>query len=913
MRFFRGISADRAHVCRHDLPRRAYQSPRPNIGVPRSAEPAAYRTRPPPPSVEDEEESLAREHQGSALPTTSDEEPKHRGDIDQQPILLLVHEHNPERRFVIVPNAGGEDAPAVAKERYQANTCRKYVLVTPEKATKDDKEEEAVDSDKNKTPGLGRRKSHQDLPRLTTDLEHTELAEPSIRRSSSRRGREKPVVDQEPQDYPERREKAGLRLQDDEFLSPATVRQTAGKRDRAYWDFNAETNGRAGRSPSSRRHGGIEVSDRRRPHHSPSGYPSAPAGHQRASSTTSMPIGDDPPPERPSAFTKPYGLSDPAEIFAYMSPGDDFKTGRQDRDDSPRRRTRNSNSPPYPRGAREMPGPSPNRRRQARLGTRDREGYSSDEGYRERRPDRVERPYTMRSALEPEYPSLLSPDQLRQPTAKLEPPFPSLEPSLASQFAESSLTRSPRSSTFPADKSNQHGGRSASLSPPTSTSPSRRPIRSNTGAQHGLHSRDASVTSISNGSGSLPPPVAASLGRTNGAERRPLPAQAASLARQESMDLKSPVPYWQLDEREDADNQTTPSIGRYSEDVKKGALPQLPDCRWTRPIVVGSRAGSDQFRILKRTDNFTVCPDCYEAVFENTEFQHQFGPSPARPGDQLVSCDFGSSHWYRIAYLMTLKHRNPDLRLLQGIASVAARCQPCGGSQVVTRTWYSMMGPTSRHPIQSFNVCLSCARTIEALLPNLAGVFVPLDSHEPTKGICELHFTPERKRFWEYFELMEATSDEALRRRMAPDVAELADRVREVSLIEECLRNTPVPNRTWHVMQKIPEFTVCEACFDDVVWPMVENEDSDVPRNFYKGRQLRQLAACQLYSKRMREVFLVASQYNDFNYLASHVRERLKTLAEVRARYNELQQEDQDDPYVQDELAALARTFKEVE
>jgi hypothetical protein len=224
-----------------------------------------------------------------------------------------------------------------------------------------------------------------------------------------------------------------------------------------------------------------------------------------------------------------------------------------------------------------------------------------------------------------------------------------------------------------------------------------------------------------------------------------------------------------------------------------------------------------------------------------------------------------------------------------------------------------MMGPNSRHPIHTFNVCLGCAKTVEALLPNLAGAFVPLDSHEPSKDICELHFTPERKRFWEYFELMETTSDEALRHRTAPDIAELADRIRELSLIEECLRNTPVPNRTWHVMQRIPELTVCEACFDAVVWPIIENEDSDVPRNFYKGRQPRPLAACQLYSKRMREVFRLASQYNDFNYLASHVRERLRALAEIKARYNELLREDQEDPDVQEELAVLAARFKEVE
>lgn len=850
------------------------------------------------------------------MSTASDEEPKYRGDIDQQPILLPVHEHNPERRFVLVPNAGSGGAPSAPKEQYEANTCRKYVLVTPEKTAEDGKEEKnkAAESGKEeKRPDLSKRRSHQDLPRLTTDFEHAEVPEASIRRSGSRRGRERAVVDQEPQEYPKPRERASARPPDDAFLSPAAVRQTAGRRERAYWDFNAETGERPARSPSSRRDGRVEVSDKRRPQYSASGYPSGPSLHRRASSTTSMPTRDAPPPERPRSFIQPYDTED---IFAYMAPGDDFMPGRPPRDDSPRRRTRGSNSPPYPRGAREMPGPSPNRRRQPRSGARDREGYSSDEGYRERRPNRVERTYPIRSTLEPEYPPTSSPDQARQPTSKLEPPFPSLGPSHASQFADGSLATGPRSATFPADKSRRHDDRSLSRSPPTSTSPSRQPARSNRNSQRSLHSREGSVSSVSNGSVSLPPSVPGSLGRTAAVGGRPFPVAVPPLVRQESSDPKSPVPYWQLgrpEDDDDADNRAAASISRYSEEVKKGALPQLPDCQWKHPTPVGARAGGDQFRTLKRTENFTICPDCYEAVFANTEFQHQFVPGPVRTGDQLISCDFGSSHWYRIAYLMTVKHGYPDLRLLQAVAAVAARSQPCGGSQVATRIWYSMMGPTSRRPIQNFKVCLGCAKTLEALLPNLAGVFVPVDSHEPTRGICELHFAPDRRRFWEYFELMEATSDEALRRRMAPDIVELADRVRELSLIDECMRNTPVPNRTWHVMQQIPEFTVCEDCFDAVVWPMVENGDSDVPRNFYKGRQLRQLAACQLYSKRMREVFLTASHYNDFNYLASHVRERLRVMAEIKARYNELQREDQEDPEVQEELTALARRFKEVE
>jgi hypothetical protein len=325
--------------------------------------------------------------------------------------------------------------------------------------------------------------------------------------------------------------------------------------------------------------------------------------------------------------------------------------------------------------------------------------------------------------------------------------------------------------------------------------------------------------------------------------------------------------------------------------------------------------GSEQFLALKQAENFTICPDCYGRLFANTEFQHQFVQAPIRSGDQVISCDFGSSPWYRIAYLMTLKHGYPDLRLLQGIASVAARSQACAGSQLASRIWYSMMAPNSRRPIQTFNVCLGCAKMVEVLLPNLAGVFVPLDSHEPTRGICELHFAPERKRFFDYFEEMKTTSDLALTRRTTPDLIELVDRVRDISLHEECLRNTPIPNRKWHIMQLLPEFTVCEECFNAVVWPMIEDGDSrsEMPRNFYKNKQLKPVAACQLYSQRMRQVFLEACQYDDYEFLASCLLKRAHILTEVRARYNELQRIDQDDPDVQQQLAKLARQFREAE
>ncbi|KAL2152480.1 hypothetical protein VTH82DRAFT_5664 [Thermothelomyces myriococcoides] len=905
----------------YDLQRREYDTLKTRSSITRVAELSSRTKRPLAAFVEDEEVSLAREH-GSVVSTSLDEEPKHRGDIDQTPIVQLVHEHNPERRFVIVPGATVEDAPKTRQARYEANTCRKYVVVSSSKGTEkeecDNKETPGQRRPKKDSLGSGdgldrqgarpdipRRKSHQDLPRLNTNINHEE---PPTCQSSSRRGRDRPLVhqdpreDQDPREYSSARDRPSARPSERDFLSPSGgVQSTKRGRYRVYSDVRSEGGSRSARSPPARKEAEIEVSERRRSRRS-SRYSANPSVHRRASSTTNLPNRDESPVEEQKTLFPLSGYGDPDEIFAFMSPGDDFMTGKPNQDRSPPRRPRSVYSLPHPRGAREMPGASPSRRRPPRPTNRDYDGYSSDDSYKERRFNRAERPYSEQPGIEPDYGPSISTDEEQGQNPGL-----GAVPPLAAPAQDEALQSGARSATFPTDKSRRAGERSTSPSSTTSASPSRRQHKSSMSSLRGAQSWDVSAGSKPVGSASLLPTAPGPLPHAATLDRPP----AVNLVRQESSDPKSPTLYWH------SNRSTEPDAGYEGDDgLTSHALAQLPECPWKKlPTTTRNRAGSDQFLALKRAENFRICPDCYRSLFVNTEFRHMFVAAPVRSGDQMPSCDFGTSPWYRIAYLMTLKYGYPDLRLLQGIASVAARSQACAGSQIASRVWYSMMAPNSRRPISTFNVCLGCAKMIEVLLPNLVGVFVPLDSHEATRGVCDLYFAPDRKRFFDYFEEMKTASDKALARRTAPDVVELVDRIREISIHDECLRNTPIANRRWHVLQRVPEFTVCEECFNAVVWPMIEDVDngSEVPRNFYKYKQPKPVASCQLYSDRMRRVFLEACKHDDFEFLERCVLHRLQALSDIKTRYNELQREDQDDPAVQDELTALARQFKEVE
>ncbi|KAK0636349.1 hypothetical protein B0T17DRAFT_480953 [Bombardia bombarda] len=904
-------------------PAPTFRSPRPfDERVPVSYGQNTRRKRPPPPSVEDEADSLAKEHGESVVSDSSHlEQPIHRGDVDQFPVLLPVHEHNPERRFVILTGseAGSEDggeasgqsqaSSPVKGEKYEANTCRKFVVVEGEKEKEKGKEKE-----KERRPELSKRKSHHDLPPLDTHPES------SIRRSNSRRNREKALVEQEPRDQPGRSEIPKPPGASAEYLSPVIKHMTGG-RDRAYWDFNPGANGPpSGRSPAREGSRTEKYDDRSPAQHSSSRSP-APLPHKRSSSTSRHDSRQEsqslePPYPIVNPLLSAYQYNDPDDALAFMMQGND-SPARRARNSPPPRGERKSNSPPYPRASEnQMPRRKANLNGPRQQIPREPEKYYGEENPRYQRSNHSERHLPRRATLERESSvTLRTPVQTRGAASggsnpRAVSPLPSPQITQGGQFPTGMPPPSPRSSTFPpTEKSSSKRFNERSISPSTSVgkSPSRRP--DNNDAHPRIDSRTTSLNSYANSATTLPIAIAVPVDSV----QSPMPSPP--LRRQDS-----PPSYWQPGQFYPAEQHALlgkpiMSFRRYSEDVQQGVLPQLPECRWKVPTPSRNSPDAGRFMTLPRVDHFDICPGCFEAVFAGSEFKHMFVPVAHRPPDVLISCNFGASPWYRIAFLMTLKYRYSDLRLLLGIASVAKRYQACAGSQEVNRIWYSVQDPYSKRPIKDFNICHNCAKMVEVILPNLAGVFVPQDSHsEPGWSVCQLHFTPDRKRFLHYFDLLEITSDRAVSRASAPNIQELADRIRVISLHEECQRNKPLHNQKWYVMEDLPQFTVCEECFDAVVWPLQESEDGgEISHLIYKSRQPTPVATCQLYSDRMRDVFSRACQRDDFDFLQSKLNEKLRAEFEIRTRRADLELQDPDDPRVQREFASLTRSLKEIE
>ena len=94
-------------------------------------------------------------------------------------------------------------------------------------------------------------------------------------------------------------------------------------------------------------------------------------------------------------------------------------------------------------------------------------------------------------------------------------------------------------------------------------------------------------------------------------------------------------------------------------------------------------------------------------------------------------------------------------------------------------------------------------------------------------------------------------------------------------------------------MPQIPELTVCEECYDEVIWPLIE-AGSALAGRFNRTLQLVASSnvgvSCQLYSRRTRKVFEEACRRDDFTGLRNAALHRWRVEREVQARRARLRQ-----------------------
>ena len=317
--------------------------------------------------------------------------------------------------------------------------------------------------------------------------------------------------------------------------------------------------------------------------------------------------------------------------------------------------------------------------------------------------------------------------------------------------------------------------------------------------------------------------------------------------------------------------------------MKKSVSPRvpvsLPPCPRSHYV-----AGYDDWSSIPSCPNFDICPTCRKAI-ENAGWDGKFYPSPLRPQIMEIRCDM-SVPWVRMAWLLVLKKQAPRPDVVYQIMETIANEPPCPGRTGGVRSWYRLYNPETNRHISNFNVCSYCVRSIETIFPNLHGVFQPTKTSNPSQvRACDL--SAESHRFATYVDTLEQISQQAATYRRPPNMLRFVHLAQQMAAVRECTRDDLVLGQPWHFMPHLSEFTVCEECYNYVVWPEI-TAGSQLAGSFNRTLQVLPPSpmgtSCQLYSPRMREVFRSCCQENDWVGLRAGVLQRVRVERDLQGR-----------------------------
>jgi hypothetical protein len=315
----------------------------------------------------------------------------------------------------------------------------------------------------------------------------------------------------------------------------------------------------------------------------------------------------------------------------------------------------------------------------------------------------------------------------------------------------------------------------------------------------------------------------------------------------------------------------------------------LPTCPRKEPT-----AKYNDWYSMENCSNFDICPTCYEGVFADTPFAIYFAQYRRyeRPIERF--CDF-SSVWIRLAWHLTIKQRRQSPDLIYALATIAETDRSCPGDRELSTdriTWYGIPDQRDGIHVANFAICPCDLKMMEALFPTIRGYFTRLPTSTsyivPMSYTCSLRVNS--RRFPKYLELLMELDAEAQLLGQRPNINRFVQMARENAFKNECIRDKPLFRKPWHYMPQLPEFTVCQECFQELIWPAIASSPTSASSYPSTPNTLPQLfnrtiqpvptedseigSSCYLYSPRMRSVWERAVQKEDFGYLKRKVLER---------------------------------------
>ncbi|RDW62900.1 uncharacterized protein DSM5745_10011 [Aspergillus mulundensis] len=301
-------------------------------------------------------------------------------------------------------------------------------------------------------------------------------------------------------------------------------------------------------------------------------------------------------------------------------------------------------------------------------------------------------------------------------------------------------------------------------------------------------------------------------------------------------------------------------------------------------------AGYQDWHTIEGLNHLDICPSCIKQM-RKTKFRDRLVVSAPKHRDEPISCAM-SEPWTRLAWMQTLKKKYETLDLLLEITrpSNTQGTKSCTGRIINEQYWYRIIDPDTGLYLPQFNICSACVRNVRLLMPAHRDTFQR--SPTPQERVCD--FVTDSPRFIRYIDALDLASNRAEQDDAPPDLKEFLAYTRRKVVLRDCRRSRLIFN-TWHYMPQLPEFTVCEDCYDDIVWPLAKARHP-IAREFSSVMRLlpgdtgsgSREASCQLYSPRIRAKFNDAVRRDDLPFIKWMALTRYDAERQFRARQDEL-------------------------
>ncbi|KAL4794496.1 hypothetical protein BDV19DRAFT_379420 [Aspergillus venezuelensis] len=226
-------------------------------------------------------------------------------------------------------------------------------------------------------------------------------------------------------------------------------------------------------------------------------------------------------------------------------------------------------------------------------------------------------------------------------------------------------------------------------------------------------------------------------------------------------------------------------------------------------------AGYQDWYTIEGLIHLDICPSCVKQM-RKSKFRDRLILAAPKSRTEPIRCAM-SEPWPRLAWMQTLKKKFETLDVLQEVTRPSHAQGPkfCTGRIINDQHWYRIVDPDTGSYLPQFNICSACVRNIRLLMPIHRDTFQR--STAPQERVCD--FVADSPRFIRYIDALDLASNRAEQDETKPDLSEFLAYARRKVVLRDCRRSRLVFDK-WHYMPQLPEFTVCEDCYDDIVWPL---------------------------------------------------------------------------------------------